>query len=71
MDDNGDSPWMGLTPAAEHSDVSSIADGPSFAVAKPIPEATAAAAKETILKKSLREAENGTSSFDIFIWPQQ
>ena len=68
MADNGDSPWMGLAPDDEQPDVSSIADARSFAVAKPIPEATAAAVKEAVLKKSLREAENGTSSFDMSIW---
>jgi hypothetical protein len=42
--------------AAEHSGVSSIADVRPFAAAKPMPEATAAAANDAVLKKSLREA---------------
>jgi hypothetical protein len=46
--------------------VSSIADDRPFAAAKPLPEATAAATKEAVLKKSLREEKNLLSSFDGF-----
>ena len=76
MADRGDSPWRGLAPASdptavpegagEHSGVSSIADVRPFAPAKPMPEATAAAAKDAVLKKSLREEEILLSSFDVF-----
>jgi hypothetical protein len=52
---------------AEHSSVASIADVCPFAAAKPIPEATAAAANDAVLQKSLREARMLLSLFDIFI----
>jgi hypothetical protein len=76
MADNGDSPGRGLAPASdpttvpggtgEHSGGASIADVAPFTVAKPIPEAAAAAANDAVMRKSLREAGFPLTLFDVF-----